>query len=226
MHIHDPQHDDVSPPAVPSPGAAAPSPSGPTRIVLIRHGETDWNVLGRLQGASDIPLNADGRAQAALTGRALAAQPAPPFEVLYSSPLMRAAVTADLIGRELGLEVAARVPELRERSFGLAEGMTWAERGEAFGPGLVEGQEADHEVRVRALAALERLAAAHPGGAVGAVTHGAVIRVIAEYLLQADPYSLPPVRNVSLTTLRHFGAGTWEVEELGRHASDEVQAPR
>ena len=94
-----------------------------TRILLVRHGETDWNASGRIQGHSDTPLNAAGRQQAQRAAQRLAPEP---VRALYSSDLARAFETATIIGEPLGLTVVTS-PRLRERQYGAWEGLTSAE---------------------------------------------------------------------------------------------------
>lgn len=103
-------------------------------IYHIRHGQTDWNAAGRLQGSKDIPLNDRGRAQADANGRALAAHFAeigrdPASLRWIASPLGRARETMERVRREAGLDPAAytTVADLREVSFGRFEGLTYAE---------------------------------------------------------------------------------------------------
>ena len=102
----------------------------PHRLILIRHGETDWNREGRLQGSQDIPLNDLGRRQAAEAAAKLRAF-APDFAELdyIVSPMQRARETADIIFAELGMPAQGyRFDErLRELSFGSWEGFTWRE---------------------------------------------------------------------------------------------------
>ncbi|WAP51456.1 histidine phosphatase family protein [Arthrobacter sp. ATA002] len=85
----------------------------PKRLVLVRHGETNWNQERRLQGHTDNPLNLVGRAQAREAGRLLAADS---WDVLVSSPLLRAVQTARHIADAVGLQPAGTVPELIERT--------------------------------------------------------------------------------------------------------------
>jgi probable phosphoglycerate mutase len=101
-------------------------------IYHIRHGQTDWNLAGRLQGSQDIPLNAVGRAQADANGRALAAALAaegrdPAEFAWYASPLGRTRETMERLRGGLGLPRAGYVvaPDLREVSFGAYEGKTY-----------------------------------------------------------------------------------------------------
>jgi broad specificity phosphatase PhoE len=114
----------------------------PHTVVLVRHGETDWNVARRLQGHEDIPLNDRGRAQARRHGAALASRCARlgtrPDDLLFiASPLSRASETMRILRRELGLEPDAfrRDPRLVELGFGRWAGLTLpeVERGDPHG---------------------------------------------------------------------------------------------
>lgn len=102
----------------------------PHRLILIRHGETDWNREGRLQGGQDIPLNALGRAQAAEAAGRLR-DLVPDFAGLsyIGSPMQRACETMDILRTTLGLPLGGYTIDerLRELTFGAWEGMTWRE---------------------------------------------------------------------------------------------------
>jgi len=99
------------------------------RIVLFRHGETDWNKEERWQGHSDIPLNACGREQAKLLASKLTDID---IECILSSDLMRAQETAKIVSDQIKVPVIA-MPSLREVHGGLAEGLTRREIKERFG---------------------------------------------------------------------------------------------
>lgn len=92
-------------------------------VYVVRHGVTEWNRVGCIQGQLDIPLNASGRVQATLTAKALASHGA---TALYSSDLLRAYETAQIIGRQTGLRVIQK-PGLREMDFGAWQGLTRAQ---------------------------------------------------------------------------------------------------
>src|SRR3989338_4494032 len=94
-----------------------------TTIYLIRHGTTDWNEAGRYQGSSDIPLNQKGLEESKKTGESLSKIP---FNAIYSSPLIRARKTAEEIARHHSLPIVF-VEELKERSYGELEGLTFSE---------------------------------------------------------------------------------------------------
>ncbi|GGC61787.1 histidine phosphatase family protein [Chelatococcus reniformis] len=111
------------------PETGAGTAAAPT-LYFVRHGETDWNAAGRLQGRRDTELNATGRRQAEASGRALRALIAAPAELAYvSSPLRRARATMEGLRHAIGLAPAAYALDerLMELSFGRWEGLTWRE---------------------------------------------------------------------------------------------------
>ncbi|MCX6499531.1 MAG: histidine phosphatase family protein [Arthrobacter sp.] len=180
-----------------------------TTLALIRHGQTDWNAQRRLQGSSDIPLNDVGRGQAHDAVDALAGYE---WDVMVSSPLSRAAETADLIAGGLGLSVARRVPELTERSFGPAEGMQAGPELEALRiPGGFRGAESDDEAAARGLAAFETLAEEFSGRRVLVVAHGTLIRLSLGLALDR---TLPSIDNAVLNLAHHHPVDGWELEYL------------
>jgi broad specificity phosphatase PhoE len=155
-----------------------------TTVYLARHGESDWNAANRFQGHSDRPLTEAGRRQAADLAATLASQA--PLSAIYSSPLQRALETASIIGARLGLEPVA-VNELREVDVGgwagLSRGEVEARFPDAFrrwldgGEGWEDG-EPYADMAKRVLAAVLRIADAHPGEEVLVVSHGGPIRAI------------------------------------------------
>lgn len=150
-----------------------------TRLAIVRHGQTDWNLARRIQGSTDIPLNSRGRAQAAETGLALAGDP---WSMVVTSPLLRALETARIVAGELGLPAPLVVPELTERHHGEIEGLTFAERQRRFPDGSrVPGLESRQTVLDRVLPALERVARAHAGGQVVVICHGGVIGTLVRH---------------------------------------------
>ena len=153
----------------------------PTTILLVRHGETDWNRESRFQGHADTCLNDAGRAQVADLAHALEGMD---FSAVYSSPLERAAETAKIIASKLGLEV--RLDDaLMEVDVGSWSGLTRSEieghyaegyaRWRKYGHGWDDG-ETYEELGVRVVAGLRRIAQSHPDQHVLVVTHGGPIR--------------------------------------------------
>jgi probable phosphoglycerate mutase len=153
-----------------------------TRVIAIRHGETAWNVDTRIQGQLDIPLNDTGRWQARRMAQALAHEP---LQAIYASDLGRAHQTAGALAEATGLPVHADIG-LRERGFGIFQGLTfkeiearwpqeserWRKRDPDFGP---EGGETLSAFYARCVSTAERLAAAHPGETIALVAHGGVM---------------------------------------------------
>ncbi|MCK9914240.1 MULTISPECIES: histidine phosphatase family protein [Microbacterium] len=155
----------------------------PTRIILVRHGETDWNRAGRIQGSTDIPLNDTGRSQARDAAERLVAEVTDAATVaVVSSDLSRARETATLIADRLALPLGPSDIGLRERGYGIAEGFDVTEFRARFGDthsGEVPGAETVDEVADRANDALRRLIAASGSPDVLiAVAHGALIRAV------------------------------------------------
>jgi probable phosphoglycerate mutase len=187
-----------------------------TRVLLVRHGETDWNTQTRLQGHSDIPLNARGRDQVRRLGQALAGQS---LDAVYSSDLQRAFDTARAMAEATGAPLQAD-PALRERGFGCFEGMTYAEiearwpedarrwrtRDPAFGPAGGETLQGFH---ARCVQAAERLVARHPGGSIALVAHGGVLDSLyrAATRLALDAPRSWRMGNASLNRLLYSGSG-------------------
>jgi 2,3-bisphosphoglycerate-dependent phosphoglycerate mutase len=155
-----------------------------TTLLLIRHGETDWNADGRLQGHTDRPLSDHGRRQARKLAEELSGEE---IEAVYSSDLARARETAEIVGDRLGLPVELD-PELREKDWGNWEGLTAVERDRVEFAG--ESTEAHQQ---RMLRALERISERHPGDArVLVVTHGGSMRRVQA---AAMGLALPVVEN-------------------------------
>ena len=153
-----------------------------TRILAIRHGETAWNVDGRMQGHLDIPLNDTGRWQAHRLALAISEEN---ISAIYSSDLLRAYQTAQAIAAGSGQSIQIDVA-LRERCFGEFEGLTFkeidarwpveAERWRLRDPDfLPEGGESLRVFDARCVEAITRLASAHPGQTIVLVAHGGVM---------------------------------------------------
>ena len=180
-----------------------------TTFALVRHGQTDWNAQRRLQGSTDIPLNDVGRGQAR---DAVATLSGYEWDAVVSSPLSRAAETADLIAAGLGLSVARRVPELTERSFGPAEGLQAGPELEALRiPGGFRGAESDDDAATRGLAALEALAGEFSGRRVLVIAHGTLIRLS---LSRALGRTIQSIDNAVLNLVHHHPVDGWELEYL------------
>lgn len=182
------------------------------RHFLVRHGETDWNVAGRLQGRTNVPLNRLGRFQAAQVGRVLHQLVGDVETIAYvSSPLTRAVETMRILRTTLDLPAQAfdQDPDLAEISFGRWEGHTWPDLRRRFGEDVQArdldpwnftppGGESYVQLAARAEAALDRLA----GDAV-VVTHGGVIRALLHVRagMPAGEAAILPVRQGAIYVL-------------------------
>lgn len=141
-----------------------------TTICIIRHGETDWNSSGRLQGCEDIELNDQGKLQAASLAAYLSKQQ---WDVIISSPLKRAYETARIIASHISLPEIEKMEGLRERDYGAASGLLPDERHNRFPDGIIPGQEEFEHLRERAIRALDEIAEQHSGKRIIVVSHGA-----------------------------------------------------
>ena len=197
-----------------------------TMLYLVRHGETDWNRAHKIQGSTDIPLNALGREQAAASGALLARRR---WDAVYASPLSRAFETASIIAAEIGLPAPVAVPALVERNYGSAEGMTGEEIDRRFpGDTEVPGRETREQVADRVLPALHELAALHPHQRIVVVSHGGVIRTVLNAL--EPEHRVGAIRNGSIHSFRHVDGGLQliafddpiEVESLN-YANDDLE---
>jgi glutamate-1-semialdehyde 2,1-aminomutase len=164
-----------------------------TEIIIIRHGETEWNKTGRFQGHSDVPLSAEGRAQAAMLGENLAVDH---VDMIYASDLTRAMETAAPLAQRFGLEVISD-PQLRELNFGAWEGRNFndvnAENPNAMKNFYTDPERANipesepfPEFQRRIAGRVREIVAQERGKRIVIVSHGASIRI-----LLADILSMP-----------------------------------
>jgi len=184
-----------------------------TELWLIRHGESEANADGRLQGQSDFPLTARGHQQARSLGESLRRKT---FASLYTSDLQRAADTADAIARALGLP-AVTEPRLREIDTGDWSGLTAEEARERFPEEWKRWESRDPDLRrgggesyrdacARVTLCLMELAARHPGERVLVVFHGAVIRAYLAWVMDLPLSRIfhLTVSNASVSRVRPF----------------------
>lgn len=159
-------------------------------ICIVRHGETDWNKSGILQGWLDVPINAHGRKQALEMAQSFAQQG---FEAVWSSNLVRASETADIISAALQLAPPRCHAGLKERNFGAIQGIPKDELAE-LNPAQYEqilrrnpaaqfvGGETMDEFADRVLEAITEIGASHPGQKVLVITHGWVLDVVTRHI--------------------------------------------
>lgn len=156
-----------------------------TRIFLIRHGETEWNREGRLQGTSNVLLSPEGIRQARLLAEH---SPFHAVDAIYSSDLSRAAKTAEILAEKFNLPVIQK-RELREVNFGEWEGRTLKEltsgKDDGFEkfftrPDRVQPKDGETflQCQARVMTALDEIVDAHEGQSIVVVSHGAAIRLV------------------------------------------------
>ncbi|MDL4840495.1 histidine phosphatase family protein [Aquibacillus rhizosphaerae] len=143
-------------------------------ICLIRHGETEWNHLGKIQGKTDIPLNETGKKQAKACRDHLEGSD---WDLIISSPLQRAKQTAEIINEKLNLPLI-EMEIFQERSFGDAEGLTLQVRQELYPNGEYPGMESKVSLTDRVMNGMEEVIATYPNQKILLVAHGAVINEI------------------------------------------------
>lgn len=193
-----------------------------TKIVYIRHGETEWNLSGKYQGQTDVALSPRGTQQA----EQLAAHfPVKNIEAVYTSDLSRARRTAEIIAAPFGL---APVPkkELRELNFGAWEGLRYDEITERW-PAIMEdffrhpdrmeipAGETFAAVQQRATACIEALCEKHKDAAIAVVAHGAILRTLLAAALHMDLRYVWTIRqfNTAVSIVRYEEDG-WATVEL------------
>jgi probable phosphoglycerate mutase len=203
-----------------------------TRLIIVRHGETEANLAGRWQGHGDSPLTEAGTAQAEAVARRLRGCS---FSALYSSDLGRAHQTARIIAGQTGHEVILD-GRLRERHLGVFQGLTRAEMADRYpeayhlyrtsGPGhAIPGGESARQCFERATAGLAEIALKHLGETVVVVTHGGVLNGLMRHAL-GIPFDSPrrfKIWNASVNVFL-FEGGHWVLETWGDrcHLSDLV----
>lgn len=146
-------------------------------ILLLRHGETDWNQAGRLQGHMDILLNQNGRLQISNAAQSLASL-YPDIDLIISSPLSRARESAEIVSDRLAYKRTDIMvePLLIERCFGAGEGLTIAERGEKYPDDIYPGMESLDDLLKRAGLAFERIVVSFADKKnILVVAHGAIL---------------------------------------------------
>lgn len=186
------------------------------RILLARHGETAWNALGKLQGHTDTELNDTGKGQALRLAAGLSGEG---LTAVWTSDLVRARQTGELAASVLGLAAPTVDPELRERRFGVFEGLTRDECAiqypEAWQAWLAQtGTPPGAEPRVEAAARLGRVLgriAATEGGPVLVISHGGVMRL---WLMELLGTAIPLIANGTTYVVEHDGAAV-RAELLG-----------
>lgn len=189
-----------------------------THICLVRHGQTDWNLSGKLQGQTDIPLNETGKLQAEECREFLKKSN---WDVVITTSLGRARKTADIINEALELPIV-EMDHFKERHFGEGEGMTREERDKKY-PDFVFPNMEKYEVLVdRVHEGLKKIQDQFPDQKVLLVAHGAVISaILQEFHKEEAGVGQVKLFNGCLTDI-HYRNKRWDVHsynEIG-HLSE------
>lgn len=183
-----------------------------TSICLVRHGETDWNVMGKIQGRTDIPLNAKGILQAKECGEFLKGTN---WDVIISSPLKRAKQTAEIINTYLHIPLE-EMDEFVERHFGKAEGMTLEERMTAYPDKQYPNQEEILSVEKRVKIGINKIHEKYKDGKVLLVAHGAVINTILSLFSDGElGYGKTNLVNACISNIEYFQE-KWKVKDYNQ----------
>lgn len=194
-----------------------PAAPGVTHVCLIRHGQTDWNLLGKYQGREDIPLNREGEREAEAVGRYLSGFC---WAAILTSPLVRARRTAQIIGRSCGL-APKEDADFIERDFGEASGMTFAQQRTAYPDGNIPGRETDAAMAVRTARAFDRILRGYPGKNILVVSHGAAINFMLRQLSKgAVRLEDMRVNNLCYNLAEHDGKD-WHVTQINARELDD-----
>jgi probable phosphoglycerate mutase len=180
-----------------------------TQIGFIRHGITDWNIEGRAQGQTDIPLNEMGRKQALALAERLKMEE---WDIVYASDLSRAKETAEIVGRALELQVHTD-QRLREMYCGEIEGTTEEERVTRWGTdwkSISLGVEDDESIIARGVSFATYIREKYINKRVLVVSHGALVGLTLKRLIP-HVNTEEHLHNTSITKLRH-SSGKWDCE--------------
>lgn len=196
-------------------------------LFLVRHGETDWNVKGLLQGQTDIPLNKTGLKQAKYLVKKFKNIT---FDMAFSSDLLRAKRTAEIIALEK--KIALKTTSiLRERKFGKYEGTKWKQEGfrklfdkffslnakERFNKRPYQGYENNEELMARLIPFIREISVAYTGKNILIVSHGGIIRAFLNHLGFNNGKELPPgsIENTAYIIIQSDGSDFFIKETSG-----------
>lgn len=199
-----------------------------TRLILLRHGQTDLNAQGIFQGQFDEPLNSRGREQAKAASRQLAKIS---IDSVYASTLSRARETAEIVANRIGLSPHFDI-RLVEVDVGSWQGMSWSsviQKNPDFAEALDRGidvrrsptGETGTELGVRVGSALTEIAQANLAQTVLVVSHGLAIKMGIGFLLEWDYATvnkLCVMVNCAWSTLELRGTNQWSLAGLNQHA--------
>ena len=183
-----------------------------TLICFVRHGETDWNTLRKIQGKADIPLNEIGKKQAQDCKKYFTHSQ---WNVLVTSPLQRARQTAEIINENLNLNILI-MDEFIERNYGDIEGLTLEQRAILYPDLTCPNQESLEQVKERTLNGLNKLHHIYSDQKIIVVAHGGVINIILSVLSNGQiGTGKTRLTNGSMSNIR-FENGQWKVDNYNQ----------
>ncbi|RUL56991.1 MULTISPECIES: histidine phosphatase family protein [Lysinibacillus] len=183
-----------------------------TLICLVRHGETEWNALKKIQGRADIPLNNVGALQANACRSYLSEFK---WDVIVSSPLKRAKQTAEIINDALSLKLHV-MDDFIERNYGEIEGLTLEERAVMYPDFQCPSQETLEEVKKRVMKGINELQRLHPNKKVIVVAHGGVINIILSVLSNGRIGTGKTGLSNGCLSHIHYHDGVWSVKNYNQ----------
>ncbi len=163
---------------------------GRALVCLVRHGQTDWNIIKRLQGRENIPLNENGHDQARLISTVMkrTKKSGVAYAAVCTSPLSRAVVTAEYIAESVGVEEPTVVDRLIERDYGALSGLTLDERKKMFPNGEKHADDVETvpQAAARMLGAIDDMLEVSERKTVIGVTHGGLINAVFSRLTSGE----------------------------------------
>ncbi|XP_048128350.1 phosphoglycerate mutase-like protein 4 isoform X2 [Rhodamnia argentea] len=195
-------------------------------IVVVRHGQTDWNFEHRIQGHSNVQLNEVGRQQTNAVANRLSKEGE--ISAIYSSDLKRAIETAEAIATACGVAQVIKEPDLREQNTGKLQGLSVSEAANVY-PQIfkdfrsrrwdleIPGGETKDQVYQRCTTCLQNIGLKHKGERVIVVTHGTVFRSIYRRACPKDGPA-PKVQNGSVSILHFSGEDKWVMKSWSDHS--------
>jgi uncharacterized phosphatase len=178
-----------------------------TEICLVRHGQTDWNFQEIIQGREDIPLNEIGKQQAAQSAEALRSGT---WDVIISSPLVRAHETAQAIADAIGINTIHLDERFIERNFGAVSGKPVDEVRQLIADGNVEGMEPEEEIVERCFSALKDVACQYDGKRIIIVAHSHAIKAILHAIVPGEITFKTSLKNACMSYVKQ-SKGKWTV---------------
>jgi uncharacterized phosphatase len=173
------------------------------RICIIRHGETDWNIKGKLQGRENIPLNKEGIKQIEGTIEYLKKYK---WDKIITSPLLRARQSAEIIAKNIGINGIHEEENFIERDYGEVSGMTAKERKEAFPDGKYNGLEVFEDLQRRIVDSIIKYKKLYQGKNLIVVSHGKAINSLLSYLSNNEIGNGKTIlKNACITLLEYNG---------------------